>query len=96
MSFEEFQASLRNEAPPEKLKPTLKALWYDGKNDWESAHNIAQDINTTEGSWIHAYLHRKEGDLGNASYWYSRARRVPPTNSLRDEWTLIVTELLEK
>jgi hypothetical protein len=96
MSFEEFHASLNNTTPPEALSASLKALWYDGKNDWESAHNIAQDINTTEGSWIHAYLHRKEGDFGNASYWYSRAGKAMPETSLNDEWNNIVRELLTR
>ena len=94
MSFEEFQSSLKNSSPPETLTATLEALWFDGKNDWESAHNIAQDINTAEGSWIHAYLHRKEGDLGNAAYWYSRAGKPMPKLPLEEEWKSIVREIL--
>ena len=95
MTLEEFRSSLKNSTPPEGLKPLLKALWYDGKNDWEMAHNIAQDINSNDGSWIHAYLHRKEGDLGNASYWYSRAGRKMPEDSLQSEWESIVSAMLK-
>lgn len=69
-------------------------MWYDGKDNWEEAHNLAQDIHTTEGSWVHAYLHRKEGDLGNASYWYHRAGRTMPTLSLEKEWEEIVNAFL--
>lgn len=73
----------------------LQALWFDGKEDWESAHNMAQNVNTSEGSWVHAYLHRKEGDLGNASYWYSRAGKPMAKNSLAEEWEEIVRALLQ-
>jgi hypothetical protein len=68
MTYDEFKSSLKNSAPPEKISGLLKSLWYDGKGDWEKSHEIAQDINTTDGSLIHAYLHRKEGDSGNAMY----------------------------
>jgi hypothetical protein len=95
MTFEEFKVSVNSSYPPEDLHPLLKALWFDGKDDWESSHNIAQEIHTTEGSWIHAYLHRKEGDLGNAAYWYSRANRPMPKVSLKEEWENIVRELLK-
>ncbi len=64
MNFNSFKESLQNNTPPEGISPYLKALWYDGKNDWEKAHNIIQDIEDSNGSWIHAYLHRKEGDMG--------------------------------
>lgn len=94
MTFDEFTASLKQPHPPEGLSPLLKALWYDGKNDWETAHNLAQDIHSPEGSWIHAFLHRKEGDNGNAAYWYRRAGRPLANGSLNDEWKQIVRELL--
>jgi hypothetical protein len=94
MTFEQFHASLKEPDPSRELPLVLKALWYDGKNDWESAHNIAQEITSADGSWIHGYLHRKEGDLGNASYWYSRAGRKMPLLSLEQEWAEIVKELL--
>lgn len=95
MTLEEFKSSLKNFDPPNGLSHLLKALWYDGKNNWEMAHNIAQDINSNDGSWVHAYLHRKEGDLGNASYWYSRAGRRMPEVSLEEEWDGIVSEFLK-
>lgn len=94
MTFEEFQHSLQETTPPPAVSLLLKALWYEGKGDWDMAHNIAQDIHSHEGSWIHAYLHRVEGDLGNASYWYHRANKKMPTCSLQEEWTSIIKELL--
>lgn len=95
MTFEDFRNSLSQANPP-AVSDLLKALWFEGKGDWESAHNIAQDIHNNDGSWIHAYLHRVEGDLGNASYWYSRANRKMPSASLKDEWSAMVKELLDR
>ena len=95
MTWNEFKTSIQQPTPPADLSPLLKALWYEGKGDWDAAHNIAQDINTKEGSWIHAYLHRVEGDLGNASYWYHRAGKSIATGNLKDEWASIVQELLQ-
>lgn len=72
----------------------LLALWHDRRGDWEAAHQVAQDVPDPAGAWIHAYLHRKEGDLANAGYWYRRASRPQPRGSLDEEWTAIATELL--
>ena len=94
MSFEEFRDSLRNDTPSSQQSDLLLALWYDGKGDWTASHNIAQDIHSKEGSWIHAYLHRKEGDDGNAGYWYSRAGKTFPERSLEEEWEELVREFL--
>ena len=94
MTLQTFKASLSHSAPPDGLTTLLRALWYDGKNDWEAAHNIAQDVDSEDGSWIHAYLHRKEGDHGNASYWYRRAGRPVPRVTLSEEWENIAEELL--
>jgi hypothetical protein len=94
MTFDEYKSSLKDISPPNGLTACLKAMWYDGKEDWESAHNIAQDISSNEGSWIHAYLHRKEGDEGNAAYWYRRAGKPFPKVSLQQEWEQIASELL--
>lgn len=94
MDLGEFKNSLKENQPPQSLSPSLKALWYDAKGDWNEAHNIAQDIRQSEGSWIHAYLHRKEGDEGNASYWYHRAGKPFCRISLQDEWEEIVVALL--
>jgi hypothetical protein len=95
MTFDEFRSSLSQHQPPEGVSALLQALWYDGKNDWERAHNIAQDIITPDGSWIHAYLHRKEGDDSNAAYWYRRAGKSMPRVSTTEEWASIARSLLQ-
>lgn len=93
MTLKEFTDSLQNSTPPD-VSEVLKALWTDGKGDWENAHRIAQNVNDRDGSWVHAYLHRKEGDLSNASYWYNRAGRKTPDCSLQEEWEQLVTAFL--
>ena len=75
MQFSEFEESISGENPPGSLSNYLKALWYDAKGDWEKAHTIIQDIEDKTAAWIHAFLHRKEGDISNADYWYHRAGR---------------------
>jgi hypothetical protein len=94
MTFEEFFASLRDETPPAGTPRPLFALWRDGKGDWAGAHEIAQDVETLQGATVHAYLHRKEGDLDNARYWYQHAGRAVPTSSLATEWRALVEEML--
>ncbi|MCB0629377.1 MAG: hypothetical protein R2824_06560 [Saprospiraceae bacterium] len=94
MTFLEFESSLQEKNPPVGLSDALRAMWYAGKEDWESSHNIAQDIHSHEGSWIHAYLHRWEGDEWNANYWYRRAGRSMPKGSLKEEWRTITEALL--
>lgn len=94
MTFIEFENTLKQEQPPAELSRPLRALWFAGKDDWENSHNIAQDIHTNEGSWIHAYLHRWEGDDWNAKYWYRQAGRTMPTVSLKEEWRDITENLL--
>lgn len=94
MTPDAFLASLRNQLPPPGLSPALEALWYDGRDDWHRAHEIAQDIDDETGAWVHAYLHRKEGDIGNAHYWYRRASVKPASGSLESEWRAIVEALL--
>lgn len=89
-----FKASLGLPAPPAGLSPALVALWHDARGDWDAAHKIAQDIEGKTGARVHAYLHRKEGDVGNASYWYRLAGKVDENGTLIDEWTTIVEELL--
>jgi hypothetical protein len=96
MDLKEFQATLKNNTPPAGLSPALQAMWQDGQGDWDRAHQILQSDNSRDGSWAHAYLHRKEGDLSNARYWYSRAGRPMPETSLEAEWADIVTELLAR
>jgi len=94
LSVEQFLESLEKAGPPEGLPPNLRALWFDAKDDWNTAHQIVQETSGKDGDWIHAYLHRKEGDLCNASYWYRRAGRSMPVSSLNEEWREIVDELL--
>jgi hypothetical protein len=84
---------LRRRADPEGLPPLLAAMWWDGRGEWERAHGLAQVVDTAEGAWVHAYLHRKEGDLGNADYWYRRAGRRRPADPLDAEWGAIVAAL---
>ena len=95
MTIQEFSSSLSQPHPPEGTSKLLEAMWYDGKGDWNTAHNIAQEISTAEGFWIHAYLHRREGDEGNAGYWYRRAGKRIPRISLQEEWKEIVIALLD-
>ena len=93
MEFQDFINSLEQPEPP-AVSPVLLALWHDAKGDWEKAHGIVQEMEGATASWIHAYLHRKEGDLGNAGYWYHRAGRNRPELDLQAEWEDIVRELL--
>ena len=94
MDFEEFKQTLSLPVPPAGMKQHLLSLWYDANGDWNNAHAIIQDINDEVAAWIHAYLHRKEGDLGNADYWYRRAGKARPSMSLKDEWGSIARALL--
>jgi hypothetical protein len=94
MTLAEFKASLGGETPPAVI-PALVALWHDGKGDWDAAHETAQATEDETGAWVHAYLHRKEGDASNAAYWYRRAgREVVRGVALEEEWSRIATELL--
>jgi hypothetical protein len=92
MTVQEFRDSLKKENPPTPL--ALAGLWWDAKGDWTRAHESAQQDEGPAGSWVHAYLHRKEGDLSNARYWYSRAGKTPAQTSLDQEWEQIVESLL--
>ncbi len=95
MTFEQFNHSLSLNNPPDDLPPYLKSLWFDAKGNWEKAHTIIQDIEDNTASWIHAYLHRKEGDTGNADYWYRRAGKRRPSVSLEKEWEEIAKEIID-
>jgi hypothetical protein len=95
VTLKEFKSSLTGGQPPEGSAVLLVALWYDAKGDWQKAHGLAQEVNSSDGSWVHAYLHRKEGDLSNAGYWYRHARKSLPDNSLEMEWDEIVAALLK-
>ena len=94
MTFDEFAETLHAAAAPSGISAALLALWHDGRGDWDGAHRVAQDIDDATGSWVHAYLHRKEGDSGNAAYWYQRAGQPVAKGALEDEWAQIVTALL--
>jgi hypothetical protein len=95
MTFDEFIGSIGNRArPPASLTEPLASLWWDKKGDWGTAHAIAQQISTVQGSAVHAYLHREEGVLWNADYWYRQAGRVRPNISLSEEWQRLVNEIL--
>lgn len=78
------------------LHGPLLALWWDANGDWSKAHEVAQDVETPDGAWVHAYLHRKDGDAGNAAYWYGQAGRPVAGGDLRMEWEEIVRELLKR
>ena len=93
MTIDEFRATLTSTTPP-SVTPLLLALWYDAGGDWEKAHTLAQDVDDASGAWVHAYLHRKEGDLGNAGYWYRRANQPIATDALDAEWARLVSALL--
>jgi len=94
MLFNEFIKSIADANPPEALNSYARSLWYDAKGDWETAHTIIQDAEDKTAAWIHAYLHRKEGDAGNAGYWYSRAGKKMPATSLEQEWEEIARAVI--
>ncbi len=95
MTLNDFRQSLAATEPPAELPLALAGLWWDAKGNWERAHGSAQQDEGVAGSWVHAYLHRKEGDQGNADYWYSRAGKAICRGSLEAEWVHIATALLE-
>ncbi len=94
--YTEFKETLKQAVPPTAWPEALKALWFDAKGDWESSHNIAQDMHNELGSWMHAYLHRKEGDRFNAGYWYRQAGKSYPEMSLETELKQMVVFVLER
>jgi hypothetical protein len=94
MTLVEFERSLVAETAPRGLAPALTALWWARKGDWDKAHKIVMDDDGRDAAWVHAYLHRVEGDAGNAAYWYRRAEQPVATGALDREWTAIVTAQL--
>ena len=90
-----FRASLSGAAPAPELDAPLAALWWAAKGKWDEAHKIAQDEETADAAWVHAYLHRVEGDLGNAGYWYRQANKPVASGPLETEWERIVLVLLQ-
>lgn len=89
-SHDTFLQTLTGQGPPRDWPDALRALWHIAKGDWEASHGIAQDLDSQMGSWIHAHLHRREGDRWNAGYWYNRAGREYPQYSLEEELEILV------
>jgi hypothetical protein len=98
MKIDQFIAStFELESPDSHWSPCLQSLWWAKKGEWEKAHDLAQDVSSSDGSWVHAYLHRVEGDLGNSAYWYSRAGKpVKRREDLNGEWIEIAQNLLNE
>jgi hypothetical protein len=94
MDAASYSASLAGVAPPPELSAPLAALWWARKGDWDKAHKLVQGEKSREAAWVHAYLHRVEGDLGNAAYWYRQAGKPAARNALDAEWTAIVQSAL--
>jgi hypothetical protein len=94
MNIDEFKNTLKGDVPPVDLSLALQALWWEARGDWDKAHELAQTREDAEGNWVHAYLHRREGDVGNAGYWYRRAGRPIENGALEMEWAAIVRALL--
>jgi hypothetical protein len=96
MTFADLEAAVSaRRAPPGEAPPLVRALWCDATGDWEGAHTLAQDVETTDAAWVHAYLHRREGDIDNAGYWYRRAGRPAASGDLDVEWREIARALTE-
>lgn len=96
MNLDEFRKSLSTNAPPPGLSKPLQALWCEANGDWARAHKIVQSQKSKAAAAVHAYLHRKEGDLSNADYWYERAGRERPHDPLDKEWEALATALLNE
>jgi hypothetical protein len=94
MTLQQFRDSFTGDQPPRELGFALAGLWWDAKGDWTRAHESAQQDEGPAGAWVHAYLHRKEGDASNAEYWYGRAGKAPARISLEQEWAEITQALL--
>lgn len=96
MNASEFRETSRQQFPPEGLSVPLAALWWDAKGDWAQAHGLVDELETKDGMAVHAYLHRKEGSVANADYWYARAGREFYRSELEAEWEALVTGLHAK
>ncbi len=94
MDLAQWKASLSAPAPPDGLDPLVEALWWEARGDWSRAHTLAQDVESREGAWVHAYLHRREGDETNAAYWYLRAGKPHSRAPLEQEREAILEALL--
>lgn len=94
MNLESLKVTLSGNTPPPAQSVYIQALWFDAKGDWSKAHDLIQDLTDKKAAWIHAYLHRKEGDSWNADYWYKKAGQNRPMVSLEEEWEQITSQLL--
>jgi len=92
----DFKESFKSDQPGSGLSAQLKSLWYDGKGDWDQAHAQVDHLSDQASAWVHAYLHRKEGDIWNADYWYSKAQKKRPNLSLDEEWEQLVLHFLDR
>jgi hypothetical protein len=95
VNMADLKASLGNAKPADGLAPPLAALWWAAKGDWDAAHKLVQDEDSKDAAWVHAYLHRVEGDLSNAGYWYRQANKPAAKDTLEAEWQRIVDALEE-
>lgn len=93
MHLSDFRESLKQATPPVGSSAALQALWYAAKGDWDRAHDLTQPGGAAL-DWVHAYLHRVEGDLANAGYWYRRAGKPIAITPLDEEWTTLVETFL--
>lgn len=96
MDLKTFKESLQTGKIPDGLSVYLQALWHEGRGQWQTSHELVQDVPDKNASWIHAYLHRKEGDTWNADYWYTKAGKKRPAASLEQEWEQIATFFLKE
>jgi hypothetical protein len=96
MNPDEFRRSISEDTPPVRLSVPLTALWWDAKGDWTRAHDLVNELETSDGMAVHAYLHRKEGATSNADYWYQRAGRNLYRPEFEAEWTALVEELVSR
>ena len=96
-TLDAFRGSLSGDAPPGHLGPALHALWWLAKGHWDQAHKVCQGHEDQDDvNWVHAHLHRHEGDLRNAGGWYNRAGREMHAGSLQEEWDLLAAEFLAR
>jgi hypothetical protein len=96
MNLAAFKLSVPKAKPAAGLAPPLEALWWAAKGDWDKAHGIVMKQESADAAWVHAYLHRVEGDLDNAGYWYRRAKRAAASEPLETEWEAIAAALIDK
>jgi hypothetical protein len=94
MTLDQFRRTLAQATPPPSISAPVQALWWAAKGDWGRAHAIAMDDDSREAAWVHAHLHRQEGDLANARYWYERAGHAPASGPLETEWEKIAAALI--